>query len=231
MINIETLKDDDQEGVEKFLVTLNRVAAGPATTSSQIVLDASSQMLAVTIEDGPDTELSALALSEGTLVPPFGTSTRSYAAEVAYGTEHLTVTATTSRPSTRVSFHDGHDDPIADLDQVAPGHQVPLEVGENTVRVRVSDSDNTVLDTYTVSVTRVKPVVGIATTTNFVFEGDPVVFTVHRDSGASESLQVAVSVTETGEMVDDSLKGEGSKSVTIPGHATSTNLDGDHGLQ
>ena len=200
------------------------MAVGPATTSSEIVLDASSQMLPVTIEDGPDAELSALALSEGTLVPPFGTSTRSYAAEVTYGIEHVTITATTSRASAHVTFHDGNDDPIADMDDTALGHQVPLTVGENTIKIRISDSGNTILDTYTLAVTRVEPVVGIATKTFSVLEGDPVIFTVHRDSGPSESLQVAVSVTETGAMVDNASQGEGDRSVTIPGYATSTNL-------
>ena len=224
LIGIETIEDDDQEGVERFVVILNLVTVGKATTSSQIVLDASSQMLAVAIEDGPDAELTSLILSEGTLIPPFGTSTRSYAAEVSYGVEQVTVAATTSRASASVTFHDGNDDPIADLDNTIDGHQVPLEVGKNTIRIKVLEADNTVLDTYTVAVTRVEPVVGIATTTSSVLEGDPVVFTVHRDFAPSEPLQVEVSVTETGEMVDYASQGKGDRSVTIASHATSANL-------
>ena len=122
-INVETLIDDEKEGVEKFVVTLDRVTSGPATTSSQIVLDASSQVVAVTIEDAPDAELSSLTLSDGNLFPPFGTSTRNYAAEVSYGVEHVTVTATTSRADTRVTFHDENDDPL----QTRTAHQVGIK--------------------------------------------------------------------------------------------------------
>ena len=200
------------------------MTSGPATTSSQIVLDASSQVVAVTIEDTPDAELSSLTLSDGNLFPPFGTSTRNYAAEVSYGVEHVTITATTSRADTRVTFHDDNDDPIADQDSASSGHQVPLAVGENIIRIRVSKADNAVLDTYTVTVTRVVPVVSIASTTTSVAEGDPIVFMVHRDVASSESLLVEVSVAETGEMVHDALQGEGSRSVTIAAHATSTRL-------
>ena len=224
LTKVETLWDDDQEGVEKFVVTLSRVTAGPATTSSQIVLDASSHMLAVQIEDPPSAELMSLVLSEGDLYPPFGTSTRSYSAEVSYEIEQITVTATTSRANTVITFHDDKDDPIADLDNTSSGHQVPLAVGENTIRVKVSKADTTVLDTYTVIVSRIAPVVSIASTTTAVVEGDPVVFTVHRDFASSEALLVELSVTETGEMVVHASQGVGNRSVTIPGHATSTKL-------
>ena len=67
-------------------------------------------------------------------------------------------------------------------------------MGENTIRIRVSKADNAVLDTYTVTVTRVVPVVSIASTTTSVAEGDPVVFMVHRDVASSESLLVEVSL-------------------------------------
>ena len=224
LLMIETLRDNDQEGIEKFVVTLDRVTEGPATTSNQISLDASSQMITVTIEDAPETELAALELSEGTLMPLFGTSTRDYAAEVTCGVEVVTLTATTSRDGTKVTFHDSNDVEIADQDQNTEGHQVPLAVGENTIEVKVSEADNTVLETYSLTVTRVVPVVSIASTTTSVLEGEAAIFTVHRDFAPSESLRVAVSVSETGEMVGDSSQGEGNRSVTIPGYATSTNL-------
>ena len=223
-INIETLEDGDQEGVEKFVITLNGVTVGPSTTSRQIFLDASSQKLEVRIEDGPDAELLSLALSEGVLVPSFGASTRSYSAEVSYGVEQVTFSATTSRDSTSVTFHDDSDMEIPDLDDMTDGHQVPLGVGENVVKIKISEPDNTILETYTVAVTRVEPVVSIATTTTSVAEGDPVVFKVIRDSASSDALLVALSVTETGEMVDDQSQGAGNRSVTIPAYATSTNL-------
>lgn len=224
VIDIETLLDEDQEGVEKFVITLDRVTEGPATTSNQIVLDAASKMLAVTIQDSPESELASLALSEGTLIPPFGTSTRTYAAEVSYAVEQLTVSATTSRANTKATFYDSNDAPIADLDSTTEGHQVPLSVGENTIEIKVSEASNTVLDRYTVTVTRVQPVLSITSAATTSVEGDPAVFTVHRDFATSDSLLVGLLVTETGDMVVSGPQGEGPRSVTIPGYATSTNL-------
>lgn len=222
LVRIDTLVDDDEEGIEKFVVILDRVTEGPATTSSQIALDASSQSLDVTIKDAPDAELSSLALSEGALIPPLSTSTRSYTAEVSNGVEHVTVMATTSRAGTRVTFHDRVGDPIADLDNATDGHQVPLVVGENTIRVQITAANSTVLDTYTVTVTRVEPVVSISASTTSVVEGDPVAFRLHRDSAPSDSLLVPVSVAETGAMLASSSKAVAGRSVTIPGHATSS---------
>ena len=224
LLNIETLRDSDQEGVEKFAVILEKVTTGPTPTSSQIVLDASSQMLTVTIEDGPDAELTSLTLSEGTLAPPFGTSTRRYSAEVSYGIERVTLIATKSRDSTSVTFHDGNDDNIADLDDTTDGHQMSLAVGENIIKIRVSEDDSTVLDTYTITVTRIKPVVSITSTTTSVSEGESAVFVVRRDHAPSEPLRVTLSVTETSSMLNDALKGGATSSVSIPGYATSTNL-------
>ncbi len=221
-VHIVTHEDNDDEGVEKFVVTLDRVPDGPNPTSNHITLDAAGKTVTVRIDDAPDAELAALTLDEGTLDPPFGTSTRSYSAEVSNGTEQLTVSATTSRDSTIVTFHDLNDSPIADLDDATDGHQVPLAVGENIVKINVSDTDETVLDTYTLSLTRVEPVVGIASTTATIAEGDTTTFVVYRDSAPSESLSLTVSVSETGALLPASPMGEGTRSIIIPGRATST---------
>ena len=220
-VTITTTRDSNQEGTEKFLVMLGKVATGTSPTASQIVFYSDSQNLTVKIEDGPESELSTLALSAGTLSPAFATSTTSYTADVDYGDERITVTVPSG---TSVTFLDGSDNEIADADDATPGQQVNLVVGQNVIKVRVADSDNTVLETYTVTVTRAKPEVGISATTTDVVEGSYVVFIVSRDAAVSEPLRIRVSVTESHTMVSDDFEGEGSRSVTIPGNATSTTL-------
>ena len=223
-VTIATTRDSTPERTEKFRVMLDRIATGTSPTASQIVFYSDSQNLTVKIEDGPESELSTLALSAGTLSPAFATSTTSYTAGVDYGDEQITVTAPKSRSGTSVTFLDGSDNEIADADDATPGQQVNLVVGQNVIKVRVAAQDGTVLETYTVTVTRAKPEVGISATTTDVVEGSDVVFIVSRDAAVSEPLRIAVSVTESHTMVSDLREGEGSRSVTIPGNATSTTL-------
>ena len=220
-VSINTTRDDNQEGAKNFKVMLSKVATGTSPTASQIDLDSESQTLTVTIHDGPESELSTLALSAGTLSPAFATSTTSYTANVDYGDERITVTAPSG---TSVTFLDGSDNEIADADDATPGQQVNLVVGQNVIKVRVAAQDGTVLETYTVTVTRAKPEVGISATTTDVVEGSDVVFIVSRDAAVSEPLRIRVSVTESHTMVSHLVEGEGSRSVTIPGNATSTTL-------
>ena len=223
-VNITTTVDGDREGVEKFIVILAKVVGGQSPAASQIALDAASQMLTVTIQDGPEAELSALVLSAGTLMPAFATSTSDYTAIVDYGIEQITVTVTKSRDHTRVTFLDSNDNVVTDADGTTPGQQVDLVVGENVIEVRVAAQDDTVLQTYTITLTRSRPEVSISATTTDVIEGGNVVFNVSRNVAASEPLRVAVSVTETDAMVTDALEGEGIRAATIPSYATSTTL-------
>ena len=233
-VEIRSVIDSDLEGPEKFSVILSRVTTGESPTDDKIALDAGSQILSVTILDSPESELSTLSLSAGTLIPAFTASTTDYAANVDYGDEQITVTATTSRDNTRITVLDGTGREIPDADDHTEGHQVGLIVGENIVKLRVTAQDDSLLQTYTVSVTRAKPRVSVNATTTNASEGADVEFTVSRDAAVSEPLQVVVSVTETHSMVTDPFKGEGSRTVTIPPHATSTTLtvitDTDDGI-
>ena len=223
-MNIDTLADSDPEGAEKFVVILAKVATGTSPTSGQIFLDAASQEVKVTIQDGPAADLNALGLSSGTLTPRFSASTTVYGADVDYGIEQITVTAIQTGESLRITFLDEDDDMITDADETVPGQQINLAVGENVIKARITGGGNTVLQTYTITVTRSKPEVSVSATTTGVVEGSMVVFTVARSAAVFESLIVALSITETGSMVSDALEGEGARTVTIPGNATSTTL-------
>ena len=223
-VNIDTTLDSDREGAEKFIVILAKVATGTSPAASQIALDSANHILRVTIHDGPEAELSVLALNAGSLMPPFATSTTTYEANVDYTVEQITITAIPGRSNTQVTFLDGSDNEVSDADDSVPGQQVDLVEGENVIRVRVSAQDNTVLQTYTVTVNRAKPEVSISAIATDVTEGNEVVFEVTRSAAVTEPLRVVVSVTESDTMVSDPLEGEGTRSVAIPGNATSTTL-------
>ena len=101
-----------------------------------------------------DAELSALALSDGVLDPEFSTGTTSYAATVANGVSSITVTPTLSDSDATLAYRDADDGTLADADTGTEGQQVDLEVGENTIKVRVTAADTTTTQTYTIVVTR-----------------------------------------------------------------------------
>ena len=105
-----------------------------------------------------DATLSSLVLNDGTndltLTPTFASGTTSYMASVDNAVSQITVTPTKSDSDASVEYLDGNDAAISDADGAATGHQVALEVGENTIKVKVTAEDDATTDTYTVVVTR-----------------------------------------------------------------------------
>ena len=105
-----------------------------------------------------DATLSSLVLNDGTndltLTPNFASGTTSYMASVDNAVSQITVTPTKSDSDASVEYLDGNDAAISDADGAATGHQVALEVGENTIKVKVTAEDDATTDTYTVVVTR-----------------------------------------------------------------------------
>ena len=123
--------------------------------------DSSYLALAVTVTDadesGPasdDASLSTLELSDGTLSPAFASGTVNYTATVGAGVASITVTPTTSDTNAIPKYLDENDNEIDDADGSTDGQQVNLEVGENTIKVRITAGDATTIQTYTVVVTR-----------------------------------------------------------------------------
>ena len=107
-----------------------------------------------------DATLSALALSDAAddstieLSPPFAPSTTSYTASVPNGVEQITIAPTTTNTGASVAYFNGRDTVIADAD-ATNGQQVSLDVGANTIEVKVTAEDTTTTLTYTVTVTRI----------------------------------------------------------------------------
>ena len=110
--------------------------------------------------DSTDATLSALVLSNGspiTLTPTFASDIMSYTASVPNGVDEITITPTVNESNATVQYQDSSDMDITDADDAKSGHQVPLDVGENTIKVKVTAEDGTTTETYTVTVTRAEP--------------------------------------------------------------------------
>ena len=133
-----------------FQVRAWNSGAGPPTTTDTAT------------PTGPSTDatLSALGLSNGspiTLSPSFASGTTSYTASVVNGVDEITITPTVNESNATVEYQDSSDMDITDADDAKSGHQVSLDVGENTIKVKVTAEDGTTPETYTVTVTRAEP--------------------------------------------------------------------------
>ena len=98
-----------------------------------------------------DASLSALSLSGVTLSPAFSTATTRYTASVANSVSSTTVTAEQTDDDATVLITP------TDADGSATGYQVGLNVGSNTITVKVTAADGATTRTYTVTVTRAAP--------------------------------------------------------------------------
>ncbi len=146
-----TVKDDTtQESAETFHLVLTNSGA-PKVTLLQ-----STVPVTIPANDAPaassDASLSGLSLSGVTLTPTFsGGTTTGYTASVANSVSATTVTATLNHAAATVEIT-----PV-DADASAAGHQVNLDVGSNTISVKVTAADGVTTRTYTVTVTRAAP--------------------------------------------------------------------------
>ena len=109
-----------------------------------------------------DATLSGLTVYDGssnlTLSPSFASAgTEPYTASAAYDIATVTVTATKNQADATVAWLDASDATLADADAMASGHQVALEAGANTFKVKVTAEDGTTTKTYTVTVNRASP--------------------------------------------------------------------------
>ncbi len=169
---------------------------------------------------GEPPTLSGLTVSAGTLTPAFAGGTLEYAVPgLAYGNNRITVTATAGADAT-VSYEDGAGNALADVDATTAGDQFDLVVGENTIRVRVTEGG--LSQTYTLTVTRAKPQVSISAAAATAGEGAALTFTVTRTPAAGDPLTLTVNVAETGDLVP--AASEGDKTVTIAANATGATL-------
>ena len=126
-----------------------KVTASDTTTTQ-------TYTLTITRSTSSDATLSALTLSHGTLAPsPFAPGTFAYTVAVDVNVETITLTPETSHANATFEFLDASDADLADADgDAATGHQVALDPGANTVKVKVTAEDDTTTQTYTLTVNR-----------------------------------------------------------------------------
>lgn len=107
---------------------------------------------------GYNADLSAIALSTGTLSPVFSSGTTSYAASVSSATATITLTPTVASPTSTVKVNGA---PVITGSPSLPVFMLP---GANAIPIVVTAQNGSTTKTYSVVVTRMSPVPQIAVT-------------------------------------------------------------------
>ena len=98
--------------------------------------------------------LTEFGVSEQLLSPAFTSAHETYTVSARHTMENISIFATPSDDSAVVEYLNASDMAIADASDTFDGHQAPLSVGSNTIKVKVTASDTATVKTYTVTVTR-----------------------------------------------------------------------------
>jgi len=148
-------------------VTVNGVAVASGNASGALALNVGANTITteVTAQNGTTTKtytttvtraassnanLSALALSSGTLSPVFNAATTGYTASIAAGVSSLTITPTVAASTASVTVNG-----VAVSSGAASG-AIAMNPGSNTITVVVT-AQNSATKTYTVTITRALP--------------------------------------------------------------------------
>jgi formylglycine-generating enzyme required for sulfatase activity len=166
--------------------------------------------------EGANPNLSALSLSGGNLSPVFGMDVVSYNMFVSNATASITVTPTVAQANATVSVRINGGS-FAAVTSGSPSASLPLNVGTNTVDVRVTAQDGTTQKTYTVTVTRMAvPTVTTPTATGITATGATLGGNVTADGGSAITERgVVYSATTTN--ADPLISGTGVTKVTATG--------------
>ncbi len=173
-------------------------------------------------------DLSALSLSAGTLTPTltpnFHRVTTSYAGSVANSASTTTVTARAAdAANATVEFLDANDMPLADADLVTDGQQVNLDVGDTTIKAKVTADDGVVTRTYTLTVTREAPApVSFGASSYSVGEDESVMVTVSLDQALSGQVVVPLNVTDGSGVSGNDYSGVPTSVTIAPGATSAT---------
>ena len=155
-----SIRTSNSAGTHGFVGTGSSITDEEFGTTANRAYSAQSNLSGHKVAGRPsgDAKLSALALSDGTnpiaLHQTFDAQTTAYTAEVRNTVGTITVTPTTNDDYATVAYLDAANAVLADTDTIADHHQVALDVGGNTIKVRVTAENTTTTKTYTVRVTR-----------------------------------------------------------------------------
>ncbi|MBL9158599.1 MAG: cadherin-like beta sandwich domain-containing protein [Verrucomicrobiales bacterium] len=147
----------------------------------------------VTVDTRSDNaDLTSLTISSGTLSPDFAGGTISYTASVTNATSSLTITPTVAEANATIDVR-VNEGAFAPVTSGAASGSLVLNVGANSVEVRVTAEDGTTLKTYTLTVTRDKA----SQTITFANPGDqPATATVNLSAtGGASGIPVTFAVT------------------------------------
>lgn len=139
------LADGSTEGNERVVAVVqlgSTYVVGPALGASVSITDAA--------------DLTALAISSGTLSPTFAIGTTNYTASVAAAVSSITVTPTKANPDATIQVR-VNGGAFVDVTSGTASGDLALNVGANPVEVKVTGLGGTPTKTYTVTVTRSSP--------------------------------------------------------------------------
>jgi hypothetical protein len=140
--------------------TVSIVAQDNGGTANGGVNSSAPQTFNITITPADNLDLSALALSTGTVSPVFTAATTSYSTSVSDTVASVTLTATLADTAMKLSINGS----AATSGSASPA--LPLDYGPNTLTATVSNPSGTRSKAYTIAVTRT-PVAPTVTESQF----------------------------------------------------------------
>ena len=148
---------DEQTGASGWLIENTLRSSGVTLGTEPLMIEVRGKTRDSAIST--DATLSDLELEDSdandiALDPAFDAATTSYTATVDEVVEVLTVTPTKNDDGATIEYLDGIARPLADADDETEEHQVSLDVGANTFKVKVTAEDGNETSTYIVTVTR-----------------------------------------------------------------------------
>ncbi len=225
------------------LDTTTGVISGPPTTPTAMATYTVTAMnsggstsvgvdITVVAAASSNADLSDLTLSSGTLAPPFASGTTTYTASVSNATNSITVTPTSAGAGATIEVRVNGGSYVV-VASGSPSGLLALNVGANTVDLRVTAADLTTVKIYTITVTRAGPVTtnggsGLApdyaslaaaiTALNAATMTDPVIITL---TGNETAPAGGYAITQAGGTSTNTITIQGSSStITASGALT-----------
>lgn len=162
-LEIESLNSDEETGAPGWKIENIFRYAGEQSTgfAHSLMIEVRGYAHPATIET-TDATLSGIGIADDSgnsisVTPDFGSETTSYTASASSTVREVSITAVTSDDGATVEYLDADDEPMVDFDSMAAGLQMPLSLGENTVRVKVTAQDRTTTQTYNIVVRGLPP--------------------------------------------------------------------------
>ena len=152
-----SLDDDAGNEVADFTTGSGGVPA-VGNDSTELSDDATLSELIFSVRNLASTALEAVDLS-----PAFDPGMEMYSVSVSEDYTQVTFMPAVNHADATVAYFDGVDMALEDASTGTSGHQVNIAVGPNTVKVKVTAPDGTTEKTYTVTVTRDRPTLSVAT--------------------------------------------------------------------